>query len=124
MTNESLPRVFLLASDLMLSSTVSGAARVAGAAFQSGDAAAAADVVTEYPQTLLLIDLGGLTSPIADLAASCPTAVRERAVAYGPHVHTEKLAAARDAGIGRVISRGQFSSSLSRILQQYVESPA
>lgn len=39
-----------------------------------------------------------------------------RVVAFGPHVATEALQAAREAGAGRVLSRGAFSARLPQIL--------
>lgn len=38
-----------------------------------------------------------------------------RLIAYAPHVHTARLAAARQAGFDDVMTRGQFDSWLSRI---------
>ena len=40
-----------------------------------------------------------------------------RVVAFGPHVHEQRLAAARDAGCDLVVSRGQFFSQLETILK-------
>ncbi|HEX4415748.1 MAG TPA: hypothetical protein VH107_19105, partial [Lacipirellulaceae bacterium] len=39
-----------------------------------------------------------------------------RIVAFGPHVHKDRLAAARDVGCDVVISRGQFFSEIESIL--------
>lgn len=114
------PHVFLLASDLMLTSTVSGFANATDAKFQSGNAAAAISVATSGARMLLLIDLNGLNTAIGDLTEKLPDSVVETAVAYGPHVHTETLQAARDAGIPRVISRGQFSTNVSQIIREFV----
>lgn len=38
-----------------------------------------------------------------------------RLIAYAPHVHTARLAAAREAGFDQVMTRGQFDSWLTRI---------
>lgn len=116
------PLVFLAATDLMMCSSVGGAARVAGAEFRSGDAVAAGATVTEHPQTLLLIDLGYAREEISNWANVFPQAALARAVAFGPHVHTQLLQLARDAGVGQVISRGQFSAAMGRIIEDYVVS--
>lgn len=38
-----------------------------------------------------------------------------RLIAYAPHVHTGRLAAAREAGFDEVMTRGQFDVWLTRI---------
>lgn len=38
-----------------------------------------------------------------------------RLIAYAPHVHTARLAAAREAGFDEVMTRGQFDVWLTRI---------
>jgi hypothetical protein len=40
-------------------------------------------------------------------------------VAFGSHVQTERLQAARDAGCTNVLPRSRFSASLPELLQQY-----
>ncbi len=40
-----------------------------------------------------------------------------RLIAFGPHVHTSRLEAARAAGCDVVMTRGQFHRDLARILQ-------
>ena len=40
-----------------------------------------------------------------------------RLIAFGPHVHTARLEAARAAGCDVVITRGQFHRDLQKILQ-------
>jgi len=38
-------------------------------------------------------------------------------VAFGPHVHEERLAAAREAGCDEVLSRGEFFARVNAIVQ-------
>jgi hypothetical protein len=45
-------------------------------------------------------------------AASAAT----RVIAFGPHVHEDRLAAARAAGCDSVLSRGQFFSQAENVL--------
>lgn len=109
--------VVLLASDLMLSSTVSGFAGSAGLPFCGvSSATEVADLITENSDVLLLVDLGCPGLDVASLASSIPATVLARAVAYGPHVHTAKLQQATDAGFGQVMSRGQFSAQVGRLI--------
>ena len=112
--------VLLLASDLMLCSNVSGFAAAAGLPFRT---ALTVDEVVGIPasgsECLLLVDLGLAGLNVADLASRIPASVLSNAVAYGPHVHAEKLAAAAVVGFSKVMSRGQFSASVGRLIGQY-----
>ena len=110
-------QVVLLTTDLMTASQVSGAAREAGAKLRV--AASPLDVqrhTEELPADLVILDL------------TCPAAVPSTMVeqlrqlspvpgilAFGPHVHAEKLAAAKSAGCDEVLSRGQFFSKMDQI---------
>lgn len=117
MTPSPSPSVLLLASDLMLSSTVSGYAASAGLTFRS--VSSVADVVpllSPHRELLLLVDLGTPGLDVAELAASLSPEILSCAVAYGPHVHEAKLQAAVDAGFGQVMSRGRFSAGVGRII--------
>jgi DNA-binding NarL/FixJ family response regulator len=40
-------------------------------------------------------------------------------VAFGPHVHRERLAAATEAGCDLVVSRGQFHAEMDSILARF-----
>ena len=120
MSDESR-RVVLLASDLMMTSSVGGAASGSGLTFQSCSNAPAAAEACAGESVLLLIDLGTPGLDVDELAGALPEEVRSRAVAYGPHVHTTKLQAARDAGIGSVLSRGQFSTQFGQIVAAFAD---
>lgn len=119
------PKVVLLANDLMLGSTVSGVASAAGLAYRNvGNETDAIAQAADAGRVLLLIDLGTAGLDIHGLAAGLPESVRQSAVAYGPHVHTAKLEAAVAAGIGSVVSRGQFSASVGRLVSDFGQSAA
>ncbi|MBX3444102.1 MAG: hypothetical protein KF774_16985 [Planctomyces sp.] len=60
----------------------------------------------------VLLDLETRGVDPAALLASLP-ASRPRVVAFGPHVQTQRLEAARAAGCDAVLSRGQVTSSAS-----------
>ena len=112
--------VILLASDLMLTSSVSGYARSAGLAFHSATSVAQTrDLATRFPSALLLVDLGIYDLDVANLSDGLQPEMLRSAVAYGPHVHTERLAAAEKAGFGKVMSRGQFAAQCGRLLAEF-----
>ncbi len=117
MTDDSSHLVILLCSDLMLTSSVGSAARSAGYRFLSTSRPdEAVQLATSEQSVRLLIDFGLPGLDLAEFAAALPDAVRRAGVAYGPHVHTAKITAARDAGIGTVTSRGHFTGNLTQFL--------
>lgn len=50
------------------------------------------------------------------LSARFPQA---RKIAFGPHVQTQRLAAAEQAGCQQILSRGQLSSQIDRLMAQW-----
>lgn len=77
-------------------------------------------------QALSAIERGGVTGVCVDLetpgldVTAFVTAARQHGpiaiVAYGPHVHEQRLAAAQKAGCDRVLSRGQFDRQLPELV--------
>ena len=114
METESSQRssVILCSTDLMLISSVSGAAESCGFQFTSVNSVQTAIEKSSTPRCIVCLDLSAAFSDPADFAAVAPPELLARTIAFGPHVHTAKLDAARAAGIGRVMSRGQFVSGL------------
>jgi DNA-binding response OmpR family regulator len=113
--------VVLLSSDLTVLPRVEGVASRHGQTVQiASTGAQAVDCCNSEKAGLLIIDLA---SPSLDIVAvvnqlkSSPASVT-RVVAFGPHVHENKLATAQEAGCDLVVSRGQFFSQLESILQQ------
>lgn len=45
-------------------------------------------------------------------------------IAFGPHKDTDGFAAARAAGVSRVISNGAFTSSLPDLVKRYAQAPS
>jgi AmiR/NasT family two-component response regulator len=112
--------VLVLTRDLNVISRVDGAAArlgaVASSVAQSCDVAARC---RDESAELLVIDLDSsqvdvkaLIDEIALASSSLP-----RIVAFGSHVHVEKLNAAREAGCHEVVSRGQFFSQTDALLR-------
>lgn len=111
-----------LISDLMMQSHVSGAATRAGASLEIVGTADALLAKAEAGQpNLVILDLshpglepGELMPRLKELIPSGAVTV-----AFGPHVHQQRLAAASAAGCELVISRGQFHAQTEEILKRY-----
>lgn len=112
--------VLLLSSDLTMASRLSDEARRCGAAL-AWNPALAVLLAREEAGTaaLAVIDLAtpGLDLPAA-VAALKGLASQPAVVAFGPHVHEARLAAAREAGCDAVFSRGQFHSQAGAVVRR------
>ncbi len=116
--------ILFLTNDLMFSSRVSGSAAKLGATLK---VVASGQLLLESladakPQALVILDLN---APGVDPAAIVPdlrsAELPPRAiVAYGPHVHEQRLAAAVAAGCDEVFSRGQFNAQMDAILGRWL----
>lgn len=118
MTSE--PKIVMLATDLMFSSNVSGFSADCQVRFRRVDSVE--DLETELQQpdaTLVIIDLGVDQLNLEAVFSCIPDSLKPTAIAFAPHVHVEKLQAAEAAGIGRVMSRGQFSAQTGRIVHAF-----
>ena len=119
--------VILLSADLSVSSAAVGAATRAGTTLKTAfDVATLLSHVRAEPTRLVIIDLGTpridpaqLVRDLRELADPQP-----RIVAFGPHVHEQKLAAARDAGCDEVLTRGQFHSNLDQVFRLVADAPS
>ena len=105
--------VVLCSTDLMLLSSVGGAAKASGFEFVSVDTLQAAIDTAAKVGSIVCLDLAASFSDPHEFAMNASPELLARTIAFGPHVHTAKLDAARAAGIGRVMSRGQFVSGLA-----------
>ena len=108
--------VVLFSTDLMLLSSVSGAAQSLGFSFRSARTLSEAAQLLRTDGTVLCVDLAFGVDP-GELAGACSGSVLQQGIAFGPHVHTAKLEAAKSAGFGVVISRGQFVMQLQSLLE-------
>lgn len=109
----------LLSTDLMFVSKLAGAAQRTGTNVTT---ASTLDAVSERlssdEATLVLVDLttpGLVPATLVERVRSARDGVR--IVAFGPHVHAAKLAAAVEAGCDQVLSRGQFDARLDDVLR-------
>jgi hypothetical protein len=116
--------IAFLTNDLVFPSRVRPVAERLGAGFETAmnpDALAAKLSDQTAGESIVLIDLNSNAHPAATIAKlkSLPTPPRA-IVAFGPHVHEARLAAARDAGCDLVLTRGQFDSQIDALLAQLV----
>lgn len=104
--------VVFLSGDLLFASRVRGAAESAGLPFVLSGRLPDDD----GPIAWVIVDLAtrsGILDGLMDqIAARCPDA---KVLAYGPHVQTERINAAREAGVPTVITRGQFDRALPEL---------
>jgi len=112
-------KLVLLSRDLMLTSRIDGVASQKGfTTSHAADQVSAIAGVADDECQLLFVDL---QLPGLDIVALVGQ-VREtrssgvRIIACGPHVHEQRLAAARQAGCDLVVSRGQFDREADTIL--------
>jgi DNA-binding response OmpR family regulator len=115
--------VVLLSGDLMVLSRVDAAASRNGIAIRSASSAAqAVNAGDAEPIELLIIDLATPQLETAGLVREIQSKVAgtTRIIAFGPHVHEERLAAAHEAGCDEVFSRGQFFAQVDTILLRHV----
>jgi AmiR/NasT family two-component response regulator len=114
--------IAFLTNDLVFPSRVRPVAERLGARFETAmnpDGIAAKLSADPSTESIVLIDLNSNADPAATIAKlkSLPTPPRA-IVAFGPHVHEARLAAARDAGCDLVLTRGQFDSQIESLLEQ------
>jgi DNA-binding NarL/FixJ family response regulator len=111
--------IVLLSSDLAVLSRVEGAGTRLGQSVRSAPSEAlAVELCTNSDAGTVVVDLSMQSVDLASLVNQLKANERSgtRVVAFGPHVHEQRLAAARDAGCDLVVSRGQFFSQLETIL--------
>jgi hypothetical protein len=112
-------RAILVSNDLMVISRVQGAATKAGATVRVASSLAGVDEsLPGDGAEIVIVDLG---SPLADLEAQVArmkslSTIPPRVIAFGPHVHEDRLATARAAGCDVVMSRGQFFAQVEALL--------
>jgi CheY-like chemotaxis protein len=113
--------VVLLSSDLTVLSRVEGAAIRLGLTLKSATTVSAAIELCEADgNNTVVVDLSMASLDVASLVSQMKSieGTASRVVAFGPHVHEQRLAAAREAGCDLVVSRGQFFSQVETILKE------
>ena len=115
----------LVSQDLMLTSRLEGAARALGATLLnvvSGEAAL--NAARGAGRTVIVVDLELPGLEIASFMQTLQGLEEVKVIAFGPHVRTEKLTAAQEAGCAEVVSRGKMVTDASSILQRFLQESA
>jgi CheY-like chemotaxis protein len=113
----------LLSDDLIFTSRITGTARGLGLTVRAAPSPdALVEQARQSPPRGVLIDLSnpGLVLPelLRRLAEVCVT--MPRVVAYGSHVDSATLRAAREAGCDPVLPRSKFVEELQRALPEWL----
>src|SRR5437879_5140443 len=119
------PLGYLLSDDLIFTSRITGTARDLGLLIKPARSAAAllALLDRQTPITVLL-DLQNPGLAIADVVAQLKAAGVGCVVAYGSHVDTATLKAAREAGCDVVLPRSKFVEDLPTALPGWLTPPS
>jgi DNA-binding NarL/FixJ family response regulator len=118
------PAGLLLSRDMIFTSKVTGTARELGhRVMVAGNSALAAAMIEQWRPKVIFVDLAAGEL----VAAPALTAYQKAAppgtpfVAFGSHVDTAALDAARDAGCDPVMPRSKFSAELPALIRHYFE---
>jgi len=87
-----------------------------------GPGAVLIDLVTLRKPALIVFDLGNQAIPWLDcinLLTSAPATRRIPVICFGPHVETDKLQAAKDAGARDALARSRFFTDLPDVIKKY-----
>ena len=116
--------IVFLSDDLMFAPRVTGQAQAAGwSVRETTSSTAAIDLIHADSPRLLIVDLETPNLDITQLMLQLPETNRPSVLAFGPHVHLQRLDSARQAGCGLVVSRGRFSSDLATLLHECLGNP-
>ena len=115
---DTLPRVVLVATDLMTAARIEGAVTAAGGTFTRVDAPD--QLPAAEARDLLLVDWSerrpgwaeSLRQALGGTASSPP-----RVILFGPHTDLAAHSAARDAGLGPMLARSGLYSTLGTLLR-------
>lgn len=118
------PDAILLCQDLIFTSKITGTARELGfRVLVAGTEPLARAMLEQWRPRVVFVDLShpifkqGET--IVAYRSICPEA---RFLAFGSHVETEALGAARDAGCDPVLPRSKFTATLPDLMRRFLGS--
>ena len=119
------PNAILLSDDLIFTSRVTGTALDLGLQVTPARSAAVLlNLARQQPPACVIVDLSNPGLAIGELTAGLrELPVRPRVVAYGSHVDTATLRAARAAGCDVVLPRSQFVAELPAALPGWLAAP-
>lgn len=116
------PAGVLVSRDLIFTTKITGTARALGFRIAvAGNGALAVKTIAEAKPRVVFVDLaaGDLGKPEALLAYQAAAGPETPIVAFGSHVDTESLDAARGAGCREVLPRSKFSAELPELIRKY-----
>ena len=105
--------------DLFFASKLSGAAKRLGIAVQLATSRSALLEGARSGPDLVVADVDAAAVDAVGVARELhaePPQARPRMIAFGSHVHAERLAAARSAGYDDVLTKAQMASRIPEIL--------
>jgi DNA-binding NarL/FixJ family response regulator len=120
---DAAPPGLLLSRDLIFTAKVTGTAGALGRrVLVAGGAEAAADLIGRRKPRVIFVDLaaGDLVEPAALASLQRLAGPETPFVAFGSHVDTAALEAARAAGCAVVLPRSRFSAELPALIRQYL----
>ena len=118
-----MPAALLLCDDLMFASRITGEARALGLTVKTARSLdqLLALASKESPSCILLdLSFPGLELPQLIQRLIEGGSARPRLIAYGSHVDTDRLQAARLAGCDPVLPRSKFVEELPKALPQWM----
>jgi hypothetical protein len=118
------PTGILLSRDLIFTSKVTGTARDLGyRVLVAGNRSLALAMIEQWRPRVVFVDLaaGALVAPGALVAYQRLAGPGTAFVAFGSHVDTDALAAARAAGCAAVMPRSKFSAELPALIRRYFQ---
>ena len=116
------PSAVLLSRDLIFNSKITGTARELGhRILVAGTVPLAQEMLAQWRPKVVFVDLsaGDLAEPAAIIAFRA-IAPESRFIAFGSHVDTARLDAARDAGCDSVLPRSKFTATLPDLIGHYL----
>src|SRR3989442_840134 len=112
----------LLSDDLIFASRIAGEARAQGVALKTARSIDALEELARIqPPRCVIVDLAVAGPVITDLVRRLRMGSHPRFVAYGSHVDTATLRAAREAGCDIVLPRSKFVEGLPQALTGWME---
>lgn len=121
-SGDLMPSGVLVSRDLIFTTKITGTAHALGFRFAvAGNSALAIKTIAEARPRVVFVDLaaGELGKPEAILAYQAAAGPETPIVAFGSHVDTESLDAARGAGCREVLPRSKFSTELPELIRKY-----
>ena len=111
--------VVLVSQDLLFGSQISGVVCQYGVELTTvGEVSHVREAIQALEMALIMIDLNQGWPNVEELLRDLPDRESCYVVAFGPHVHVEKLDQALAAGCDEVLPNSQLISRLSQLLSE------